>query len=104
MGYFFLMALHLIFLLLFLFFSRKIEEILLEINFLSLSSTSLSFHLIIDIFSLIFLSFILLISLVVIYYRLFYIDGNLTNVRFLVLVFLFVGSMGLLVLSLSVLG
>lgn len=54
-------------------------------------------------FSLVFLRFIFLISMVVIFYRWFYIYADLNLVRFLIMVILFIASIGLLTLSPSLL-
>lgn len=64
---------------------------------------SLLGHILLDIYSLSFVRFILLISFVVIYYRYFYIHHDLNAIRFFTLVFLFVGSIVLLVFSPSLL-
>jgi len=62
------------------------------------SNSNLNIMLIFDIFSIIFLRFVCLISSVVIFYRSFYIHGSF-NVRFITIVLLFVLSMGILILS-----
>lgn len=79
------------------------EEIIIEFLFFY-CSYSFFFHVIIDVYSTIFLSFIFLISIVVVFYRWFYIEGDLNMVRFIFIVLLFVGSIGLLVISPSILG
>lgn len=78
-------------------------EILLEISFCVLGSIRLSFYVLIDGFSLCFLRFVLLISFVVMFYRFFYMRGDTTETRFIVLVVLFVLSMCILILSPSLL-
>lgn len=80
------------------------KEILLEVNLFLFSNFYFSLHLIADYFSLGFFSTILLISLVVLFYSFYYMNGDYTPIRFFILVMLFIGSIGLLVLSPSLLG
>lgn len=85
-------------------FFLSYEEFLLELSLGVLSSSSIIIHFLLDFYSLLFLSFILLISSVVVFYRIYYMDGDLGLVRFLALVLLFVFSILFLVLSPSLLG
>lgn len=80
------------------------NDLVLNSNYLDWGPFSLSFILVIDLYSFLFSRFILLISCVVLYYRLFYIDIDPNVNRFLILVLMFVGSMLLLVYFPSLLG
>lgn len=98
----FLLILH--FTLLRLFWSYILNEIILEFIIFFFSGVYLSLHLVVDLFSLIFTSFILLISSVVVFYSWFYIYKDLCIIRFLVIVLIFVASIVVLVFSSSILG
>lgn len=73
--------------------------VLLEFSFMNLSSLDLSFMIILDWISLCFISFVILISSAVLFYRGVYIRGDLSSNRFITLVNLFVASMGMLIMS-----
>lgn len=88
---------------LYILFWCNFREFILEIEFFFRGFCFYN-HIVIDLFSLIFLRFIFLISMVVIFYRWFYIRTDLNLVRFLVLVIFFIRSMGLLTLSPSIVG
>lgn len=68
------------------------------------SGSPLAVHFLLDFYSALFLSFIYLISSVVVFYRIFYMGGDSSQVRFLILVLLFMLSMNFLVVSPSLLG
>lgn len=97
----FLFFLHLIFF--YSFWVMREEEIILEFLLLFIGFSSV-IHVVLDLFSLIFLRFIILISMVVIFYRWFYMVGDINVLRFIIMVLLFVGSIVLLVISPSMLG
>nr|ALI86985.1 NADH dehydrogenase subunit 5 [Cryptolestes turcicus] len=73
--------------------------IILEINLLSLNSCSLVMSILLDWMSLLFMSFVLFISSMVIFYSEEYMLGDLTINRFILLVVMFVLSMMLLIIS-----
>lgn len=73
-----------------------------SLSFFACSSFHLSF--VGDFFSFQFMSFIILISSVVIFYSIFYMDGDSTATRFISLVLLFIFSMSFLVVCPSLLG
>nr|APX40571.1 NADH dehydrogenase subunit 5 [Galeruca interrupta] len=72
---------------------------ILELNFLMLNSTNIFFVVLIDWMSLMFMSFVLFISSMVIYYSEDYMMGDLYKNRFILLVVMFVLSMMLLIIS-----
>lgn len=90
---------------LYILFCRGVAiEVLLIFDYLDVSFFKLSFAILFDFYSFMFSSFILLISCVVLYYSLFYMDGEVNKIRFLRLVLLFIGSILLLVYLPSLLG
>nr|ALO76981.1 NADH deshydrogenase subunit 5 [Malachiinae sp. GENSP01] len=93
----------LIFSLIFLFFSIYFivlnKLILLEYVLFSLNSSNVMMTVLFDWMSLMFMSFVLLISSMVIYYSKDYMQGDLNMSRFILLVFLFVLSMMFLIIS-----
>lgn len=68
------------------------------------SNSPLYIHIILDLLSSQFISFVALISSVVVFYRVFYMSSDVNNVRFLILLLLFVASIFFLILSPSLLG
>nr|YP_009139861.1 NADH dehydrogenase subunit 5 [Galeruca daurica]AKG49883.1 NADH dehydrogenase subunit 5 [Galeruca daurica] len=72
---------------------------ILEMNFLVLNSSNIFFVILIDWMSLMFMSFVLFISSLVIYYSEEYMMGDLYKNRFILLVVMFVLSMMLLIIS-----
>nr|APX40766.1 NADH dehydrogenase subunit 5 [Galeruca macchoi] len=72
---------------------------ILEVNFLVLNSSNIFFVILIDWMSLMFMSFVLFISSMVIYYSEDYMMGDLYKNRFILLVVMFVLSMMLLIIS-----
>nr|UHA56258.1 NADH dehydrogenase subunit 5 [Hyblaea puera] len=73
--------------------------IFLEWEIITLNSVSIMMSILLDWMSLLFLMFVLLISSVVIYYSKSYMSSELNLNRFIILVLLFVFSMGLLIIS-----
>lgn len=100
---FFLFTIH--FFLLFL--SMKMlgfnSEIIFEIPLGLNSRFDFSFLFLFDFYSMVFLRFVMLISSVVMVYIKYYIAGDNREIRFSVLVLLFIISMGILILSPSLL-
>lgn len=88
----------------FYFFFHRSTELMVELSLGLTSGSPLTVHFLFDLYSVLFLSFIYLISSVVVFYRIFYMRGDLTQVRFLILVLLFVLSINFLVVSPSLLG
>nr|YP_010385140.1 NADH dehydrogenase subunit 5 [Sphaeridium lunatum]UPL65150.1 NADH dehydrogenase subunit 5 [Sphaeridium lunatum] len=74
-------------------------SLMLEFELLSLNSNSILMTLLFDWMSLLFMSFVLFISSMVIYYSMEYMDGDLNINRFIMLVVMFVVSMMLLIIS-----
>nr|AFU50225.1 NADH dehydrogenase subunit 5 [Copelatus sp. MJTNT-2012] len=74
-------------------------SILLEWELLSLNSNSIVMSVLLDWMSLLFMSFVLFISSMVIFYSNEYMGGDLNINRFIILVLLFVLSMMLLIIS-----
>nr|YP_009995383.1 NADH dehydrogenase subunit 5 [Ochthebius hasegawai]QNP09799.1 NADH dehydrogenase subunit 5 [Ochthebius hasegawai] len=74
-------------------------SIILELEMLSLNSTSIMMTLLFDWMSLLFMSFVLFISSMVVYYSKEYMLGDLYINRFIMLVSMFVLSMMLLIIS-----
>nr|QAY81997.1 NADH dehydrogenase subunit 5 [Apophylia sp. REN-2018] len=72
---------------------------ILEINLMTLNSTSIMFVILIDWMSLMFMSFVLFISSMVIFYSEEYMGGDLYKNRFILLVVMFVLSMMMLIIS-----
>nr|YP_010714880.1 NADH dehydrogenase subunit 5 [Cladiscus yunnanus]WDE20694.1 NADH dehydrogenase subunit 5 [Cladiscus yunnanus] len=73
--------------------------ILLELNLFSINSTCVLMTILLDWMSLLFMSFVLFISSMVIFYSEEYMSGDLNINRFILLVVLFVLSMMLLIIS-----
>nr|QHD19746.1 NADH dehydrogenase subunit 5 [Epilachna admirabilis] len=71
----------------------------IEINLFSLNSMSVEYTLLLDWMSLLFMSFVLFISSMVIFYSESYMEGELNLKRFIMLVVLFVFSMMFLIIS-----
>lgn len=86
-----------------LFFSIRMlgfnREIIVEVPLGVRSRFDFSFLFLFDFYSIVFLSFVMLISSVVIVYMRYYIAGDNSEIRFSVLVLLFIISMGVLILS-----
>nr|BCR02912.1 NADH dehydrogenase subunit 5 [Riccardoella tokyoensis] len=78
--------------------------ILLEFNFLGLSSIWFNVYIILDKYSISFCSFIFMISMAVMLYSMVYMKNDENKIRFLILVNLFVISMLVLVLMPNMLG
>nr|YP_010507429.1 NADH dehydrogenase subunit 5 [Distenia punctulatoides]UXG19098.1 NADH dehydrogenase subunit 5 [Distenia punctulatoides] len=74
-------------------------SVILEYDLLSLNSACVIMTILFDWMSLMFMSFVLFISSMVIYYSEDYMSGDLTVKRFILLVVLFVCSMMLLIIS-----
>nr|AML26537.1 NADH dehydrogenase subunit 5 [Staphylinidae sp. BMNH 1274696] len=74
-------------------------SLVLEYKLLSVNSSSIMMVFLIDWMSLLFMSFVLYISSMVIYYSKSYMSGDLTINRFIMLVSMFVLSMMLLIIS-----
>lgn len=97
-----LLCLHLFF---YLFLLGNISsEVILSFDYIDIGFSRFSFLFLFDFYSYLFCRFILLISCVVLYYSVFYIDIEVTIIRFLRLVLLFVSSMLALVFLPSLLG
>uniref|UniRef100_A0AAU7YUS4 NADH-ubiquinone oxidoreductase chain 5 n=1 Tax=Rhingia sexmaculata TaxID=3153738 RepID=A0AAU7YUS4_9MUSC len=82
-----------------LFFIMNEYTLFLEWEVVSLNSTSIVMTFLFDWMSLMFMSFVLLISSMVIYYSKEYMSGDENINRFIMLVLLFVSSMMLLIIS-----
>nr|APX40649.1 NADH dehydrogenase subunit 5 [Crioceris asparagi] len=80
-------------------FLIKEYSLLLELEVFSFNSTMIMMVVLLDWMSLMFMSFVLLISSLVIYYSEEYMHGDLTLTRFILLVAMFVLSMMLLIIS-----
>nr|QZJ45827.1 NADH dehydrogenase subunit 5 [Holotrichia parallela] len=74
-------------------------SVMLEFELLSLNSVSISMMILLDWMSLLFMSFVLFISSMVIYYSEYYMQGDINLNRFIMLVMMFVISMMLLIIS-----
>ncbi|YP_009663656.1 NADH dehydrogenase subunit 5 (mitochondrion) [Diorhabda carinulata] len=72
---------------------------ILEFNFMMLNSTNIYFVVLLDWMSLLFMSFVLFISSMVIFYSEEYMAGDIYKNRFILLVVMFVLSMMLLIIS-----
>lgn len=73
-------------------------ELILELSYFYITGVGFSFLIVLDIYSIIFVRYIFLISFIVLYYSLFYIDHEANRSRFLILVLTFVGSILVMVL------
>nr|AYR05364.1 NADH dehydrogenase subunit 5 [Coleoptera sp. ACP-2013] len=82
-----------------LYFMINEYVIIIEYKLLEINSSSISMVILIDWMSLLFMSFVLYISSMVIYYSMEYMYGDLTLNRFILLVVMFVLSMMLLIIS-----
>nr|YP_010305214.1 NADH dehydrogenase subunit 5 [Philonthus spinipes]ULT46831.1 NADH dehydrogenase subunit 5 [Philonthus spinipes] len=74
-------------------------SLILELNMLSINSCSIVMTILLDWMSLLFMSFVLFISSMVVFYSENYMEGDLNINRFIMLVSLFVLSMMLLIIS-----
>nr|AML26763.1 NADH dehydrogenase subunit 5 [Scarabaeidae sp. BMNH 1274750] len=74
-------------------------SLILEFNLITLNSNSIIMSILLDWMSLLFMSFVLFISSMVIYYSEEYMEGDLNINRFIMLVMMFVMSMMLLIIS-----
>nr|YP_010294722.1 NADH dehydrogenase subunit 5 [Pectocera sp.]ULQ68874.1 NADH dehydrogenase subunit 5 [Pectocera sp.] len=74
-------------------------SLMIEIEFLSFNSNIICMALLFDWMSLLFMSFVLFISSMVIFYSYEYMGGDLNMSRFIMLVFMFVASMMFLIIS-----
>nr|ALO70666.1 NADH deshydrogenase subunit 5 [Lucifotychus sp. 1 EF-2015] len=72
---------------------------ILEFNFMMIQSSSIVMSILFDWMSLLFMSFVMFISSMVIYYSLEYMSMDLNLNRFILLVFLFVFSMMMMIIS-----
>nr|APX40532.1 NADH dehydrogenase subunit 5 [Chaetocnema tibialis] len=88
-----------ILLLLSFFFLINEKIYFIELIFLTLSSVDFMYILLLDWMSLMFMSFVLFISSMVIYYSEEYMMGDLNKIRFVFLVIMFVFSMMLMIVS-----
>ena len=79
------------------------DELIVEVPLGVNSGFDFSFLFLFDFYSVIFLSFVILISSVVIIYMRFYMFGDCNEVRFSILVLLFIMSMGILIMRPSLL-
>nr|ALO71039.1 NADH deshydrogenase subunit 5 [Pselaphinae sp. 6 EF-2015] len=73
--------------------------LILEFSLISVNSSLIVMSILLDWMSLLFMSFVLFISSMVIYYSMQYMEGDLNLHRFIMLVFMFVMSMMLLIIS-----
>nr|ARH55059.1 NADH dehydrogenase subunit 5 [Lopheros rubens] len=96
---FFLSIFSLLMFLMSIIFMMKDYLIMIEYEIFSLNSTLIVFSILLDWISLLFLSFVLFISSMVIYYSIDYMAGDLNINRFILLVFMFVLSMMFLIIS-----
>nr|AFQ62312.1 NADH dehydrogenase subunit 5 [Enicmus brevicornis] len=74
-------------------------SLIIEFNLISLNSNSIIMTILLDWMSLLFMSFVLFISSMVVYYSSEYMEGDLNLNRFIMLVIMFVLSMMLLIIS-----
>nr|AML25684.1 NADH dehydrogenase subunit 5 [Histeridae sp. BMNH 1274743] len=72
---------------------------MLEFELISINSSSIYMTVLLDWMSLLFMSFVLFISSMVVYYSDGYMEGDVYMVRFILLIFLFVMSMMFLIVS-----
>nr|YP_009756879.1 NADH dehydrogenase subunit 5 [Tephritis femoralis]QIK50383.1 NADH dehydrogenase subunit 5 [Tephritis femoralis] len=98
-GFVLLMFISIILFLFSLIFLLKDLIFFLEWEIISLNSSMIIMTFLFDWMSLLFMSFVLMISSVVIYYSKEYMSGDLNINRFIMLVFMFVMSMMLLIIS-----
>nr|YP_010730126.1 NADH dehydrogenase subunit 5 [Nevromus intimus]WEG22759.1 NADH dehydrogenase subunit 5 [Nevromus intimus] len=98
-SFYFLMSCSLFFFFMFLNFVLNDLVIFIEWELLSLNSCSIVMTLLFDWMSLLFMSFVLFISSLVIYYSMGYMYGDYNMNRFIILVLMFVLSMMLLIIS-----
>nr|ART65591.1 NADH dehydrogenase subunit 5 [Lamprigera yunnana] len=82
-----------------LFFMMMDFVIMLEYEILSLNSSMICFSVLFDWMSLLFMSFVMFISSMVIYYSNDYMEGDVNLNRFIYLIYLFVVSMMFLIIS-----
>nr|UZZ44228.1 NADH dehydrogenase subunit 5 [Orthotrichia sp. XG-2021] len=73
----------------------------IEYNLININSAKMNFIFMFDYISLLFFSFVILISAMIIYYSYYYMLGDININRFVLLIFLFVISMMLLIFSLN---
>nr|AND96335.1 NADH deshydrogenase subunit 5 [Onitis alexis] len=97
--FFFLLVFSILSFLFSLYFMVLDYSLFLEFQFLSLNSTSILMTILLDWMSLLFMSFVLFISSMVIFYSEEYMEGDLNINRFIMLVFMFVVSMMFLIIS-----
>nr|QWB85626.1 NADH dehydrogenase subunit 5 [Saphanus piceus] len=97
--FFFFISLFMILFSLSIYFMILDFSLILEVNLLSLNSSSLVMIFLFDWMSLLFMSFVLFISSMVIFYSEEYMQGDLNLNRFIILVVMFVLSMMLLIIS-----
>nr|APX40350.1 NADH dehydrogenase subunit 5 [Cryptocephalus vittatus] len=74
-------------------------SLIIEFNLLNFNSLSIVMSMLIDWMTLLFISFVAIISSAVIFYSSEYMEGDLNLNRFILLIILFVGSMILLIVS-----
>nr|APX40025.1 NADH dehydrogenase subunit 5 [Cryptocephalus rugicollis] len=74
-------------------------SLVIELNIFSLNSSSIVMSMLIDWMSLLFISFVSIISSSVVFYSNEYMAGDLNMKRFILLIVMFVGSMILLIIS-----
>nr|YP_009164787.1 NADH dehydrogenase subunit 5 [Neoneuromus tonkinensis]AKA94239.1 NADH dehydrogenase subunit 5 [Neoneuromus tonkinensis] len=98
-SFYFLMSISLTLFMLFLNFIMNDLVIFIEWELLSLNSCSIVMTLLFDWMSLLFMSFVLFISSLVIFYSMGYMHGDYNMNRFIILVLMFVLSMMLLIIS-----
>nr|YP_009995461.1 NADH dehydrogenase subunit 5 [Ochthebius salinarius]QNP09916.1 NADH dehydrogenase subunit 5 [Ochthebius salinarius] len=96
---FFFFSLSMIFFFTSIYFMILDYSIILELEMLTLNSCSVLMTILFDWMSLLFMSFVLFISSMVIYYSKEYMSGDLNLKRFILLVVMFVLSMMLLIIS-----
>nr|QXM16877.1 NADH dehydrogenase subunit 5 [Neoneuromus maculatus] len=98
-SFYFLMSCSLMLFMMFLNFIMNDLVIFIEWELLSLNSCSIVMTLLFDWMSLLFMSFVLFISSLVIFYSMGYMHGDYNMNRFIILVLMFVLSMMLLIIS-----
>lgn len=94
---------HLFFMFISILLVNSFNEVIIEFPLGLSSGFDFSFHFLFDFYSIVFLRFVMLISSVVMIYIRYYIRGDNSEVRFSILVLLFIVSMGILILSPSLL-
>nr|ALO77031.1 NADH deshydrogenase subunit 5 [Sphindus dubius] len=85
--------------LLFLFFYDMDMSIIIEFKMITLNSCMFNYLILLDFISLLFMSFVIFISSVVLFYSLEYLVNDKNLLRFILLVFMFVISMMFMILS-----